>query len=1146
MTPIHCIASVLCAGALSCAELPVHCRVVDFGGDLGDGIYRDHACREIAREGATVVSGWAWDGARPLSPSQPHYRAERTSSLFLGGVVGFQSKGLITEGMINANHSLRDDFNLMSAQSQEARKPGFSVRAYATFLWPKQGFLNGGDAHRVAFDARTRMAVHISRYWDDIDGLRYVVRDRAGLWISEQIFGADKAGKKQFSPVLDPSATRWAAYAPAAPAAIAFDAAGAAFAARAFDDVQAVGFHLFRDRGGPGVVAVKWNAFALHATVHRPQRPGWNVDLRPVGSLLAQEREVSFALWRRIQEWSARNQWCWDLEEGGYAYRGDGEIAGQRDGRPHAASEPVARIAWIDAVAWCNALSEFEGLTPAYYVDDARSRVLRRTCERDTPAAASDLQVWLRADADGYRLPTPAEHQRLRAAGFAGIADGPGEWLWEGGVDAPLDDRRHAPASGALPETGLRVVRGAPDTAPAEIPLSLLRPVVAAEKPPGLADADLARVAGGRFARADDTEAMLSDFHMARTETSFALWNRVRIWAEANGYRFDRPGDLGSAAWGDPDRRHHPEEPVTMVGWHDAVAWCNALSELEGRTPCYYEDRELARPYRRASAWRIAMCGRTLQNSMRDEVFVRWGADGYRLPTHAEWSAAYRAGDGAKLPNDGFPASAPASGAAARGWFADSSGGATHPVGTRPANALGLHDLDGNVMEWTWDNPATDPLRTRNPKGARNGLFGMPLLGGCFAGGPEGIGPRAGIQEQESAARATAGFRVVRCAADAHSAADDRPPVVLRLDPATFDPLPGRTFRGGLARTGAYPVSGLPALSGVAWTLQTGGPVRSSPVAADGVLVVGSDDGMVYAVDPATGSERWRFAAGGAVQASATIAGGRVYIGSTSGFLHALDLSDGRELWRWANDPANPKQFPITNSTALAYGVLFVGVNGWSPRSNLVGLDPATGTEVWRCRAAKPNDGPMAPTVLDGRIIFPGNDNILFCVDLATTDVLWKGAGNHCQASVPATADGLFYDAADACFRMDAAGGRILNRSAPAPGGALSYFPHASPAVHAGVAVFAKQDGVLRAFRATDFQKPLWEARLGAQLNSSPAIAGGLVYVGCDDGHVYAVGLADGAVRWKHRTGGPVLSSPLPGDGCVYVGSDDGTLAMLR
>jgi outer membrane protein assembly factor BamB len=583
-----------------------------------------------------------------------------------------------------------------------------------------------------------------------------------------------------------------------------------------------------------------------------------------------------------------------------------------------------------------------------------------------------------------------------------------------------------------------------------------------------------------------------------------------------------------------------------MVGWHDAVAWCNALSELEGRTPCYYADAGLAKPYRTAHRWRIAMCGKDLVNSLRDEVFVRWDADGYRLPTHAEWSAAYRAGDAARLPNDGFPAGAPAKDAAARGWFADASGGATHAVGTRPANAYGIHDLDGNVMEWSWDNPATDPLRVRNPKGARNGLFGMPLLGGCFAGEPVGIGPRAFIQEQESAARPVAGFRVVRCAAGAHGVADDQLPIVLKVDPAAYDPLTGRTFRGGLARTGDYPVSGLPALGGVRWTFATKGPVRSSPVVADGVLVVGSDDGHVYALDPATGAERWRFATGAPVQASATIAGGRVFIGSQSGWLHALDLATGKEAWKWANEPAQPKLFPLTNGTALAYGVLFIGCNGFAQRSNLVGLDPATGKEVWRCRAAKPNDGPMAPTVVGGRIVFPGNDNVLFCVDLATTDLVWRGNGNHCHASVPATADGLWYDAAANCFRMDAGNGKILDRSASAKGGGLSYFPHASPAVRGDIGVFAKQDGFLRAFRVKEFAKPLWEVHLGAQLNSSPALAGGTVYVGSDDGHLYAVDLAGGAVRWKHRTGGPILSSPLPGDGCVWVGSDDGNVICLK
>lgn len=1124
------------------ATVPVHCRVVDFGGDLGDGYYQDQSCRKLGSEGNLTVSGWPWDPERPLSPSAPHYRVHLPSAVFYGGVIGRQSSGMITEGMINANHSLRDDFNLMGTQNAEARKPGFISHVHGLFYWRKAGFLNGGDAHRVAFDERTRIAAHISRYWDDVDGLRYVVQDAQGFWVSEQVFGVGMEGRKQFSPVLVPTATRWAAWTPAAQD-LAFAATAATFAERRFDDVLAVGFHVARDRDGPGVMAVKWNAFEVFATVHRPDRPGWLIELRPAGPLQAQTREVGFDLWRRVRDWAVSNQYCHDLSPGGYAFAADGEMGAQRrDGRAHATDEPVTGIGWPDAVAWCNALSEYEGRTPCYYADAALREPVRRVRE------AKDLVVRLRPDADGYRLPAPAERPLLAAAGLTGAADGVWEWQWDGAADSALTAAGRRAAGGDQEEICLRVVRGPLQGGPAPAGMATREAPGRPDpgKPAGLAEADLAEVRGAGYLRDDGCEVSLSDYRIARTETTYALWNRVRGWAEANGYRFDWAGDLGSAAWGPGRREHAPDEPVTMIGWHDAVAWCNALSELEGRTPCYYADAALTNVYRTACTWRIGMVPKEEINSRRDQLFVRWRADGYRLPTHAEWVAAWRAGDRERTGQDGFTAANPRSAALARGWFAGDSGGRTHPVGRKPANALGIHDLDGNVMEWVGDTPAADPLRLRNPKGGRDSLFGMPMLGGCCAGGPSGVGARAGVREQESAASPLTGFRVVRCAADAHSAEDDRPPVILPLSAGLPDPLTGRTARGDQQRTGSYDVAGLPQLAGVAWTHRTGGPVRSSPIVAEGALVVGSDDGAVHCLDPATGAVRWRFATGAPVRATATVVRGTVYIGSTSGWFHALDLADGSERWRWSNDPARPADHPISNGTALAHGVLFVGLNGFGPRAGLVGLDPETGKERWRCRGARPNEGPLAPTLLGGRLVVPGNDNVLFCIDLATSDIAWRGNGNHCQASVALAADGLLYDAATVCFRMDPADGRILARSAPAKGGALSFFPLASPATHGDLAWFAKQDGIVRAFRGGDFAKPLWTRDLGAALNSSPAHATGTLYLGSDAGDVHALDAVTGEPRWRHRLGGAVHSDPLPGDGRLWVGCDDGTITCLR
>jgi formylglycine-generating enzyme required for sulfatase activity len=119
-----------------------------------------------------------------------------------------------------------------------------------------------------------------------------------------------------------------------------------------------------------------------------------------------------------------------------------------------------------------------------------------------------------------------------------------------------------------------------------------------------------------------------------------------------------------------------PRTPVSEVSWLDAVHFCNLLSQALGLEPSY---------------------------SMGDDpdgldVFFEDAADGYRLPSEAEWEYACRAGSSEVRYGELDEIA----------WYRSNSGGAVHDVGTSAPNAWGLFDMIGNVWEWCWD--LFDPL----------------------------------------------------------------------------------------------------------------------------------------------------------------------------------------------------------------------------------------------------------------------------------------------------------------------------------------------------------------------------------------------------------------------------------------------------
>jgi len=170
-------------------------------------------------------------------------------------------------------------------------------------------------------------------------------------------------------------------------------------------------------------------------------------------------------------------------------------------------------------------------------------------------------------------------------------------------------------------------------------------------------------------------------------------------WYEVMGVTISQQRDIakGTSLYGEGDNY-----PMYYVNWYEAIEYCNKRSIKEGLAPVY--------------------------RGSKDNIICDWNANGYRLPTEAEWEYAAKGGTKDYLITE-YSGSNKVDSVA---WYEKNSEKSTHSVGTKAPNSLGIYDMSGNVWEWCWDwlgNYLNKPQI--NPRGPESETERV-LRGGCF------------------------------------------------------------------------------------------------------------------------------------------------------------------------------------------------------------------------------------------------------------------------------------------------------------------------------------------------------------------------------------------------------------------------------
>lgn len=292
------------------------------------------------------------------------------------------------------------------------------------------------------------------------------------------------------------------------------------------------------------------------------------------------------------------------------------------------------------------------------------------------------------------------------------------------------------------------------------------------------------------------------------------------------------------------------------------------------------------------------------------------------------------------------------------------------------------------------------------------------------------------------------------------------------------------------------------------WDFQTGAQVRCSPAVAGGTVYCGSDDGKFYALAAGDGKPLWTFECGGPVRASPAVVGGIVIFAADDYHTYALDRSSGRKLWAFRSNYYSHTAPPVVHGDTV-YAAQWVD---WTHA-----LDIVTGRPKWRSFASMS----IEALAFAGDRLYVRTPYWIAELDPATGQRQKIGPASYAYGGLAIISRQVLntgvqgqYGTPGLCALDFSGGGKELTwggKPLPTMEGAREFGSRSLGAdLGAMGAPLALGDRIAAATLKGDVVlltptgARLWTGKLGGTCHAPPVAAGGLLVVGCDDGHLYA------------------------------------------